>query len=229
LKINKEFLSFLFASAIIIGLAIMPTFAYHSELYQWSDLNKTTPYLNEFMICYLRNSTNLIWDTYNGGFAQFFTPNASFTYDVYCCDNCRIDNNISIHLSPNSLHYLVDDDVTISANTVLEYAINDIIAEHRTIAVVGAEGGTLASRFDDFSYGDLISIDWIMIILIVSVLPLGAWIFTEQLNVTLLFFGISLAVGIFVAYGWELIGFLTMLLLEIMIFVIMWFIGKMIR
>jgi len=221
---TKNFASLCFLSLLLL----MPSYAYHSELYQWSDLNKTTPYLNEFMICYLRNSTNIIWDTYNGGVAQFFTPNETLIYDLYCCDNCRIDSNISIHLSPNSLHYIVDDDLVISANTVFEYAINDIIEEYRTISTI-ASTSSISSIFDNFNYGDLISMDWIMITLIVCTLPLGAWIFTELLNVTLLFLGIGLVLGSFIAFNWGLISFITFIIMEILLVGIMWFIGKMIR
>ena len=213
---------------ILSLLLLIPSYAYHSELYQWSDLNKTTPYLNEFMICYLRNTTTIIWDTYSGGMAQFFTPNETLTYDMYCCDNCRIDSNTSIHLSPNSLHYMVDNAVEISTNTVFEYAINDIIEEYRTISTV-TSSPSFVSRFADFHYGDLISIDWIIITLVVCTFPLGAWIFTKLLNVTLLFLGIGLVLGSFIAYSWGLLSFITFIILEILLVGIMWFIGKMVR
>ncbi len=224
MSINKILLSFGF-----LLLFITPFYAYHTELYQWSDLNKTSPYLNEFMICYLRNDTNIIWDTYNGGIAQFFTPNVSLDYDLYCCDNCRIDNNISIHLSPNSLHYNVDTDITISENTILEYAINDIIEDYRTIAVTNSLPSSSISIFDDFSYGDLIPLDWLFVIIITLSIPLSAWLLTNNINLTMLFFGLGMIVGSFISYFWELIGLIPFIFVELILFGIMWFIGKMIR
>lgn len=213
--------------SLFLLLLLTPLYAYHTELYQWADLNKTTPYLNEFMVCYFRNSTTLIWDTYNGGVSQFFTPNASLIYDLYCCDNCRIDNNISIHLSPNSLHYQVDSLITIDENTILEYAINDIIEDYRTLAVATSSTGTILNRFSDYQFGGLIPIEGTMIAIFVLTIPLTAWIFTTNIMITLMAFGISLIVGIFVAYSWGLMGFITFILVDLMLIAIMWFMSKM--
>jgi len=109
------------------------THAYDVGFRQWKTLNMSDPYINEYMICYLINDTVIIWDTYQNGISNWTTPDDSFTYDIYCCDNCYIQND-EVHFSPNSLNYNVDNDLNISTNLFLDYYVGDILDRYRTIS-----------------------------------------------------------------------------------------------
>jgi len=121
---NKRLMSFL-----VLSIILAPSFATIENfitIQQYRDLNASTAYINEFMLCYTHNSTNLNWATYSDGMANITDGvEHNGTYTLSCCDNCHIANGVVV-VSTYSLQYDLDT-VNITEPTEFNYYVGDIL------------------------------------------------------------------------------------------------------
>lgn len=147
---------------ILIILMSLPIFATETiTLKQYSDLNATTPYINEFMLCYLSGNGSVSYDTYTNGTAELlFTEND--TYELFCCDNCYISGS-DVSIQYNSLHYLLGT-LELNESRSVNYYVGDVIENLRIIPRSGTSTFSNPFSLDVSGSGIAVMIGLILII-----------------------------------------------------------------
>ena len=93
---------------------------------QWRELNATNVYINEFMKCYIYNSTNLNYANYIDGTANITSGNElEGLYTIGCCDNCYFTDETLV-LSSYSLNYDLGE-INVTTPLALNYYVGDIL------------------------------------------------------------------------------------------------------
>ena len=119
---------------IIALICLTPVFAnYNLNIQLWENLNQTTLYINEGMICWAENSTTLYWGNYDSGNVNITLPTYNTTYDLDCCDNCYFVGT-TLHKAPNTFQINpLDNNVSITGNTQLDYYVGEELRTYRTV------------------------------------------------------------------------------------------------
>ena len=121
--INKTLLGLVFILMLVPSFATIENFV---SVRQYRDINASTPYINEFMLCYIHNATILNWATYTGGVANI-TDGSELdgVYTLSCCDNCYLSGSVIV-TSTYSLNYNLGS-VNITTPTLASYYVGDIL------------------------------------------------------------------------------------------------------
>lgn len=134
LKTGLFFLMILFSGA----------FSYQYNVHQYLDVNASTLYINDFMLCYLSNNSLTYWDNYISGNASIVLPNSTlnYIYELYCCDNCEFIGT-NLFLGDGALDYYIGSS-NISGNMIKHYYVADVIIDSRTVDDIGISDRNLS-------------------------------------------------------------------------------------
>lgn len=143
--LDKRLSTFIFLTVLLLPAFAIDNFA---VIKQFRSLNGTEAYINEFMICYARNSTHLNWATYTGGVANITSGiEMNGTFTLSCCDNCYISSG-SVVTTLYSLKYDLDT-VNITEPTEFNYYVGDILDSLHGVDLSTNDAGF---NFDNYVY-----------------------------------------------------------------------------
>jgi len=157
-------------------------------VYQWEDLAGTISYRNDFMKCYIHNSTDMNWAEYqydaetNTSFANITTGvELKGIYDLRCCDNCYYSQGKMV-LAQNSLNYKLIQ-LNISEPEVSHYYVSEVLKGEYLRLMTSSEGTGL------FNFSN-----YIYFVPVIFIIGLGMFLYV--LTESMIGFGVGAGVGL---------------------------------